>query len=161
MIVRTWRGAVRAEDTAAYDDYLRRTGLAEYAGTPGHLGTLALRRRSGDTTEYLLLTAWSSPEAIRRFAGDDPERAVFYPEDERYLVAADPRVNHFEPFYINGNTVLLPDPGGHVGESAVPRPQTPPVTDYHAKVERGWWWRGWIEYATGFALRRGTGADFR
>jgi hypothetical protein len=35
-------------------------------------------------------------EAVRRFAGDEPERAVFYPEDERFLIERDERVEHFE-----------------------------------------------------------------
>jgi len=57
---------------------------------------LALRRVVGDRAEFLLLTLWESEEAIRRFAGDDIARAVFYPEDERYLVARDERVWHYE-----------------------------------------------------------------
>ena len=57
---------------------------------------LALRRIEGDRAEFLLLTLWESEEAIRRFAGDDIGRAVFYPEDERFLVARDEHVNHYE-----------------------------------------------------------------
>ena len=36
MIARTWRGAVRAEDSDAYLEYLNQTGLAEYGNTPGN-----------------------------------------------------------------------------------------------------------------------------
>jgi uncharacterized damage-inducible protein DinB len=35
-------------------------------------------------------------EGIRRFAGDEPERARYYPEDERFLKALDPHVAHFD-----------------------------------------------------------------
>jgi hypothetical protein len=35
-------------------------------------------------------------DAVRQFAGEDPEAAVFYPEDDRYLVERDLRSNHFE-----------------------------------------------------------------
>ena len=96
MIARVWRGATRAEDADEYLDYLRRTGLAEYAATAGHRGTLALRRIEGDRAQFVLLTTWESMDAVRRFAGDDPERAVFYPEDDRYVVSRDDRVAHFE-----------------------------------------------------------------
>src|SRR5919108_4252112 len=96
MIARTWAGAVRAADADAYLDYLHATGLADYRATPGNRGLLALRRVNGDRAEFLLLTLWDSEEAIRRFAGDDIERAVFYPEDERFLVARDERVRHYE-----------------------------------------------------------------
>ena len=96
MIARTWAGATRAADADTYLEYLHRTGLAEYRNTPGNRGVLALRRVSGDRAEFLLLTLWESEDAIRRFAGDDIGRAVFYPEDERFLVARDERVNHYE-----------------------------------------------------------------
>ena len=60
---------------------------------------LALRRIAGNRAEFLLVTLWDSEEAIRRFAGDDLERAVFYPEDDRFLVARDDRVRHHEVVY--------------------------------------------------------------
>jgi heme-degrading monooxygenase HmoA len=96
MIARTWAGAVRAADADAYLEYLHATGFAAYRATPGNRGVLALRRREGDRAEFLLLTLWDSEEAIRRFAGDDIGRAVFYPEDERFLVARDEHVTHYE-----------------------------------------------------------------
>ena len=96
MIARTWAGAVRAADADAYVEYLHRTGFPEYAGTPGNRGVLALRRRVGDRAEFLLVTLWDSEEAVRAFAGDDIERAVFYPEDDRFLVERGERVNHYE-----------------------------------------------------------------
>jgi heme-degrading monooxygenase HmoA len=96
MIARSWAGATRAGDGDAYLEYLHRTGFAEYRATPGNRGVLALRRVVGDRAEFVLLTLWESEEAIRRFAGDDIARAVFYPEDERYLVARDERVRHYE-----------------------------------------------------------------
>lgn len=96
MIARSWAGATRASDADAYLDYLHATGFAEYRATPGNRGVLALRRLAGERAEFLLLTLWESEEAIRRFAGDDIERAVFYPEDERYLIARDERVRHYE-----------------------------------------------------------------
>ena len=36
MIARTWWGATRADDAADYLEYLRETGLSEYARIPGH-----------------------------------------------------------------------------------------------------------------------------
>lgn len=96
MIARIWRGATKAEDGDAYLDYLHRTGFAEYRATPGNRGVLGLRRMENDRAEFLLLTLWESEEAIRRFAGDEIEKAVFYPEDERFLVEREERVSHFE-----------------------------------------------------------------
>jgi heme-degrading monooxygenase HmoA len=97
MIARIWRGWVRAEDRAAYVDYIERTGMAEYRGTPGNQGARMLARDLGDgRTEIVTLSFWASRDAIRGFAGDDIERAVFYPEDDRYLVDRETTVTHYE-----------------------------------------------------------------
>ena len=39
---------------------------------------------------------WDSRRAIAAFAGDDIERAVFYPEDDRFLVERDDTVTHHD-----------------------------------------------------------------
>jgi heme-degrading monooxygenase HmoA len=96
MIARTWRGATRANDADAYLDYLHQTGLAEYRKVEGNRGVLALRRVANDQAEFLLVSLWESEQAVRRFAGPDIERAVFYPEDERFLVSRDDHVTHYE-----------------------------------------------------------------
>jgi heme-degrading monooxygenase HmoA len=96
MIARIWRGVVRGEDADAYADYIGETGFAEYAATPGNRGAWMLRRDDGELTEFLTFSLWESLEAIRGFAGDDIETAVYYPEDERYLVERDPTVKHYE-----------------------------------------------------------------
>jgi heme-degrading monooxygenase HmoA len=99
MIARLWRGATRAADADRYVEYLRATGFPEYRETEGNRGVLALRRVEGDRAEFLLITLWDSEEAIRRFAGDDPGRAVFYPEDERFLVERGEQVSHYQVVY--------------------------------------------------------------
>ena len=58
MLARTWRGATRFEDAERYLDYLRKTGLAEYARIPGHRCTLTLRRTDGDRAEFLIVSLW-------------------------------------------------------------------------------------------------------
>ena len=42
-----------------------------------------------------LTPRWESWEAIRRFAGPEPEKAVYYPEDEGFLLEKEP-VFHYE-----------------------------------------------------------------
>ena len=93
MIARTWRGAVRATDAEAYAEYIRATGLAAYAATPGNLGAWLLYRIEG--AEVDTISMWESMEAIHGFAGEDVERAVFYPEDDRFLVDRDFIAHHW------------------------------------------------------------------
>ncbi|QSQ24813.1 hypothetical protein JY651_07685 [Pyxidicoccus parkwayensis] len=99
MLARTWRGVTKAADADAYLAYLEQTGLKNYRATPGNLGAYCLRRIDNGRAEFLLVTLWESMDAIRRFAGESPDRAVFYPEDERYLIDKDLHVTHYEvPF---------------------------------------------------------------
>ena len=96
MIARVWHGRVPAGKADAYYAYLQRTGLADYAATPGNRGVWVLRRTEGDVVHYSLMTLWESLAAIERFAGDAPERARYYPEDADYLLECEPLVTHFE-----------------------------------------------------------------
>jgi hypothetical protein len=57
---------------------------------------LGLRRIVNGRAEFLLISLWDSTEAICQFAGDDIEKAVFYPEDKRFLVERDEQVSHYE-----------------------------------------------------------------
>ncbi len=99
MLARTWRGVTKAADAAAYQAYLEQTGLKNYRSTPGNLGAYCLRRITGERAEFLLVTLWESMDAVRRFAGPSPEQAVFYPEDERFLIDKDLHVTHYDvPF---------------------------------------------------------------
>ena len=96
MIARIWRGATRVEDADAYAAYMGGTGVDALHGTPGNEGVFMLRRIDGDRAEFVVLSLWSSEEAIRGFAGDDIFVAVFYPEDERYLIERELSVTHYE-----------------------------------------------------------------
>src|SRR3954447_14158689 len=96
MIARLWRGATTAADADAYLEYLDRTGLQEYAATPGARGTLTMCRLDGEGAEFVLVSLWDSMDAVRAFAGEEVERAVFYPEVDRFLIAGDERVTHWD-----------------------------------------------------------------
>jgi heme-degrading monooxygenase HmoA len=96
MIARIWHGAVPGEKAGDYLEFLERTGLHDYRTTPGNRGVRVLRRFEGEVAHFLLLTFWDSMEAIRRFAGPDPSRARYYPEDEAFLLEKEPSVTHYE-----------------------------------------------------------------
>lgn len=96
MIARYWRGQVRAADVDAYCDYVERTGIEAHRATPGNQGSMMLVRVHGDEAEIAVISLWDSLDSIVGFAGDDPEVAVFYPEDERYLTQRDPIATHFD-----------------------------------------------------------------
>jgi heme-degrading monooxygenase HmoA len=96
MIARIWVGTVPKAKSDAYLDYLEQTGLREYGDVPGHLATYVLHRTAGETVTFTIVTHWDSMDAIRAFAGDDPERAKYYPEDDDFLLFREPHVEHHE-----------------------------------------------------------------
>jgi heme-degrading monooxygenase HmoA len=96
MIVRIWRGATAAEKSDEYLDYLNRTGVPDYRATEGNRGVYVLRRIEDGRAHFLTVSFWESVEAVKRFAGPDPEKARYYPEDEEFLLGFEPTVEHYE-----------------------------------------------------------------
>lgn len=96
MIARVWRGATLAEDADAYAAYLEETGMRNARAIPGARGTLVLRRAHGGHAEFETILLFESMEHVRGFAGDDVDAAVFFPEDDRYLVERDLEVEHYD-----------------------------------------------------------------
>ena len=97
MIARVWRGWVATERAAAYVDYITATGLTEYRQTPGNQGAQMWSRDLGDgRTEVVTVSWWESRDHIHGFAGDDIDQAVFYPEDDDFLIGRETTVTHYE-----------------------------------------------------------------
>ena len=96
MIARIWHGVTPADKADDYVDYLNRTGVPDYRATEGNRGVYVLRRIEGDCAHFVTLSLWASLDAIRGFAGDDVERARYYPEDADFLLEFEPTVTHYE-----------------------------------------------------------------
>ena len=102
MIVRIWRGKTKKSTKGEYFDYLKKTGIKDTSSTEGNKGVYVLRREKDGISEFLFLTLWDSIEAIKKFAGRDVEKAVYYPEDAKYLLELEPNVEHFEVLLASG-----------------------------------------------------------
>jgi heme-degrading monooxygenase HmoA len=63
---------------------------------PGFLDASILRRSVQDGVEFLIVTRWESIEAIRRFAGENPEQAVVPESVQSLMVRYDQVVVHYE-----------------------------------------------------------------
>jgi heme-degrading monooxygenase HmoA len=96
MIARIWQGQTLEKHKEEYLGYLQRTGLRGYQATKGNLGALVLHRDEDGKTHFLTLSFWDSVDSIKLFAGDEYEKARYYPEDEKYLLTFEPTVTHFE-----------------------------------------------------------------
>jgi heme-degrading monooxygenase HmoA len=96
MIARIWHGVTPREKADEYVEYVGKTGIKDLQATPGNQGVFFLRRLSGGRADFLVLSLWESTDVIRQFAGEEIEKARYYPEDTAYLVELEPNVEHYE-----------------------------------------------------------------
>lgn len=96
MIARIWRGWASA---ATADDYQRHyeTDVADHLEDVADFrGARLLRRDEGDEVLFTSITFFTSMDAVRAFAGSDPERAVVEDTARRALTRWDERVVHHD-----------------------------------------------------------------
>jgi heme-degrading monooxygenase HmoA len=106
VIARVWHGVVPSEKADDYAQYLAGFGLQDYQRVPGNCRVQVLRRNEGAHVHFLLLSLWSSHEAIVAYAGPDIERAHYYPYDLECLIDPEPRVAHYDVVasaWVNGS----------------------------------------------------------
>ena len=98
MIARIWHGRTRAEDYEAYSRFLKERAIPDYRGTEGFVCLEFLRRIEAEVAHFTLITFWENLEVIKNFAGEDFEKAKYYPEDEAFLLEFEEKVMHYELF---------------------------------------------------------------
>ncbi len=97
-ITRIWHGTTKAEHADDYLKYVEEKGLSDYRNVKGNLSANILRRIDGTICHFLTITEWDSYESIKKFAGQDFEKARYYAEDKKYLLEFEEFVSHYETF---------------------------------------------------------------
>jgi heme-degrading monooxygenase HmoA len=106
MIARIWQGETNADLLETYSDFLETTAVEDYRSVKGNQGLVFLRRLNGEKAAFTLISYWNSLDAIKNFAGEDYEKAKYYPEDKIFLLSFEPNVNHYEVFHQQPNKIL-------------------------------------------------------
>jgi heme-degrading monooxygenase HmoA len=97
LIARLWRGVLKSKSQAdEYAEYMMQTGVKDLQASEGNRGVYVLRRVDDEHVEFIFMSLWESLDAIRKFAGKDVEKAVYYPEDKEFLLKLEPKVAHYE-----------------------------------------------------------------
>lgn len=96
MITRMWHGRVPTSKAKEYREFTIARAIPDYRSVEGNLSVHILERTEGEVTHFITLTFWKDLESIKAFAGDDVERAKYYPEDQNFLLEFEPRVVHYE-----------------------------------------------------------------
>ncbi len=95
MIARQWTCLCPRERRAGFLRHLERTGVAETAALPGCLGHQVLEREEPGGVRICLITYWESMEAVRAYAGEEPEQARLYEGDEAFGIEPETRALHW------------------------------------------------------------------
>jgi len=103
MIARVWRGVVPAEKAGAYFRYLVDFGFRDYRTHPGSRAVHLLRQTGEAQVCFLLLSFWTSRQAIVAYAGSDIDQAHYYAYDLECLIDPPAHVEHYE--VLSGDTL--------------------------------------------------------
>src|SRR5580693_10326030 len=95
MIARIWHGLVPLEKSEEYLEKMRSVALPDYERTPGNRGAYCFYRVDGNVAHFQMLTFWDDVDAIKRFAGEDYQRARYYDFDRSFLIELEPFVRHY------------------------------------------------------------------
>lgn len=98
MITRIWHGRTKTEDADTYLTYVRETGLKDYTSISGNISAKILRRIENDICHFYTVSEWTNIESIKKFTGEDYEKARYYPEDKKYLLEFEDKVAHYETY---------------------------------------------------------------
>jgi heme-degrading monooxygenase HmoA len=89
---------VSRENAEGYGKYLAESerGVDDYRKLPGNRGVYLLRRTEGDRVHFMLMSLWDSRESIQAYAGEDIDKAQYFPYDLECLIDPTPTVAHYE-----------------------------------------------------------------
>jgi len=99
MIVRMWHGRVDSSKSDEYAEFMKQRAAPDYSSVDGLQKLLFLRKDERDVTHFLLVTYWDSMESVKKFAGEEPEKAKYYPEDDQFLLEKEELSALYEVFY--------------------------------------------------------------
>lgn len=107
MITRIWHGKTKKEDAEIYRQYVIDTGVSEYLETEGNLDTRIWQKDEDGITHIWTVTCWKNFDSIKKFAGDDFQKAKYYPEDKKYLLDFEPQVEHYRTDHFTNNNIKI------------------------------------------------------
>ncbi len=99
MIVRMWHGRVDSSKSDEYAEFMKQRAAPDYSSVDGLQKLLFLRKNEKDVAHFLLVTYWDSMESVKKFAGEQPEKAKYYPEDDEFLLEKEELSALYEVFY--------------------------------------------------------------
>jgi len=94
-IARVWHGRVPAARADEYAAYLA-SAITKFRTLPGNLGYELLRDDAGPETHFMVVSYWTTRDAIRAYAGDDIAKTRSLPRDPEFLIEPEPTVHNYD-----------------------------------------------------------------
>jgi len=98
-IMRLWHGEVSIEKADEYEQFMLDRAAPDYSSVEGLLNLSFQRRNEETKAHFLLVTVWDSIESIKKFAGEQPEIAKYYSEDDNFLLSKEKNTSLYDVFY--------------------------------------------------------------
>ena len=98
MIARIWHGWTSNQDADEYERLLKEEILPEIEAknVEGYKGIRLLRRSHQKETEFMTMMLFVSLEAVKKFAGEEYEKAYVPPKARQILARFDLQAQHYE-----------------------------------------------------------------
>ena len=94
VIARIWQGQTPIERSDDYVEWTKKNIVPDVKKTPGNLGAVLHRRNEGSMSHLTFISYWENMEAVKRFAGEEVEKARFYPAQKELLTTGEEMVRH-------------------------------------------------------------------
>ena len=98
-IMRLWHGEVSIEKADDYQKFMVEKAAPDYLSIDGLLNLYFQRKDEALRSHFLLVTIWDSLESIKKFAGEEPELAKYYLEDDDFLLEKEKFTSMYDIFY--------------------------------------------------------------
>lgn len=98
-IMRLWHGEVPIEKADDYEKFMIERAAPDYSSVTGLINLYFQRRDEVTKAHFLLVTIWDSIESIKQFAGEHPEIAKYYSEDDEFLLQKEKYTTMYNVFY--------------------------------------------------------------
>jgi heme-degrading monooxygenase HmoA len=95
VISRQWVGVAKPSHAKSYIDHLHGETFPTLANIRGFVSASILQRTVQAGEEFLIVTVWESIEAIKRFAGENPEVAVVPAAVQAMMLEYEKFVRHY------------------------------------------------------------------
>jgi quinol monooxygenase YgiN len=94
-IARVWHGRTPNAKADAYATYLA-GAITKFRQLKGNLGYQMMRETVGDETHFMVVSYWTSRDAIKAYAGEDIRKTRNLPRDPEFLIDPEPTVMNYD-----------------------------------------------------------------